>query len=177
MTLWKRAQQIINGKKPLPDVKNREPLEDTQVGDIISMELEEYVVSGKLSYYDQGYAPHRFAYYLQNGKQISCLLVEKGREYECFACEFVEGSLDDPNDVPTQLDLGEGSLYSLEYYREDTLRSEGRTDFRSNDRVMLWRYAGAGGRYFFLQWQDGKYVAMEGVHTPASQLRFMKSAE
>lgn len=177
MSIWKRVGSIIKSSKQQPDVKPSNPFEDTQVGDIVNVDLEEYVVSGKAVYFDRGFPPHRFAYYLQNGKHISCLLVEKGRTYECFLCEFVEGSLDDPNDVPTQLDIGAETLFELEHQRSDTVRTEGNTDFRANDQVLFWRYFGTEDRYFFLQWQDGKYVALEGSPTPGSQIQFLKGSK
>ncbi|MDQ1909789.1 DUF4178 domain-containing protein [Paenibacillus sp. GD4] len=174
MSIWKRVSSLIKSNQQEPPARQSNPIEESRVGDIVRVDLEEYVVSGKGIYFDRGFEPHRFIYYIQNGKQISCLLIEKGRTYDSFLCEFVEGSLDDPNDVPTQLDLGDGSLFELEHYRKDMIRTEGRTDFRSNDEVMIWRYFGSGDRYFFLQWQDGKYVAMLGQRTPASQIQFMK---
>ncbi|MCZ8512078.1 DUF4178 domain-containing protein [Paenibacillus filicis] len=176
MSIWKRVGAIIKSNKQDTEPPKAEinPYEETQVGDIIEVDLEEYVVSGKLVYFDRGFPPHRFAYYLQNGKQISCLLVEKGRTYEAFICEFVEGSLDDPNDVPTRLEVGGEVNYELEHHRSDMVRADGNTDFRGNDEVLVWRYFGTENRYFFLQWQDGKYVAMEGTRTPAGQIKFMK---
>ncbi|TVY08249.1 DUF4178 domain-containing protein [Paenibacillus cremeus] len=178
MSIWKRVGAIIKSNKEEPQTKPAaNPLEDTKVGDIISVDLEEYIVSGKLVYFDRGFAPHRFAYYLRNGQQISCLLVEKGRTYECFICEFVEGSLDDPNDVPTQLDVGKDFTYELEHHRSDLVLTEGNTDYRANDPVLFWRYFGADNQYFFLQWQDGKYVAMEGTRTPAGQIKIMKASQ
>ncbi|MBP1154764.1 MULTISPECIES: DUF4178 domain-containing protein [unclassified Paenibacillus] len=177
MSIWKRVGSIIKSSKQMPEAKPSNPFEDTQVGDIVNVDLEEYIVSGKAVYFDRGFPPHRFAYYLQNGKHISCLLVEKGRTYECFICEFVEGSLDDPNDVPTQLDIGGKSVFELEHQRSDTVRTEGNTDFRANDQVLFWRYFGTENRYFFLQWQDGKYVAMEGMPTPGSQIQFLKGSK
>ncbi|WP_159881333.1 DUF4178 domain-containing protein [Paenibacillus puerhi] len=176
MSVWKRVGDIWRSNKAVPEEKPSNPLEDTKVGDIVNVDLEEYVVSGKVVYYDQGFAPHRYAYYLQNGKHLSCLLVEKGRTYECFVCEFVEGSLDDPGDVPTQLDLGDGITFDLEHNRSDTVRTEGQTDFRSADQVLIWRYIGADDRYFFLQWQDGKYVALEGSRTPPGLIKFLKAS-
>ncbi|CAG7625112.1 hypothetical protein PAESOLCIP111_02693 [Paenibacillus solanacearum] len=177
MSIWKRVSSIMKANKQEPEAKPTNPLEDSLVGDIVTVDLEEYVVSGKLTYFDRGFAPHRFAYYLQNGKHISCLVVEKGRSYECFICEFIEGSLDDPNDVPSSLDLGRDFTYELEHNRSDTVRSDGNTDFRSNDDVLFWRYFGRDDQYFFLQWQDGKYVAMEGSRTPAGQVKFMKGTQ
>jgi hypothetical protein len=176
MSIWKRVGAIIKSNKEAPPVPTSNPIEDSQVGDIINVDLEEYVVSGKLVYFDRGYAPHRIAYYLQNGNSISCLLVEKGRTYECFLCQFVEGALDSPDDVPTQLDLNGEVSYMLENQRTDLVRAEGNTDFRANDEVMLWRYFATEGRYFFLQWQDGKFVAMEGTQTPAGQIKFLKGS-
>ncbi|WP_019534925.1 DUF4178 domain-containing protein [Paenibacillus ginsengihumi] len=178
MSLWKRVRSIINSNKEQaqPPVKEANPFEETAVGDIVTVDLEEYVVSGKAVYFDRGFPPHRFAYYLQNGNHYACLLVEKGRTYDCYLCEFIEGSLDDPHDVPTELDMGDGAMYYLEHNRSDLVRTEGRTDFRGGDEVMIWKYFADGGRYFFLQWQDGKYVAMEGSRTPGGQIRFLKGS-
>lgn len=176
MSIFKRIGAIIKSNKEQPaPPKAANPFEETKVGDIVEVDLEEYIVSGKLIYFDRGFPPHRFAYYLKNGKHISCLLVEKGRTYETFICRFVEGSLDDPNDVPSQLDLGDGVTYELEHHRSDMVRTEGQTDFRPNDQVLIWRYFGQGEQYFFLQWQDGKYVAMEGERTPSGQIKFLRA--
>ncbi|MCU6794787.1 MULTISPECIES: DUF4178 domain-containing protein [Paenibacillus] len=174
MSIWKRVGSILKSQKEQPPVQASNPMEDTVVGDIVNVDLEEYIVSGKQIYFDRGFPPHRIAYYLQNGNTISCLLVEKGRTYECFICEFVEGALDSPNDVPTSLEVNGGITYTLESQRSDMVRIEGNTDFRGSEDVMLWRYFGPDGQYFFLQWQDGKFVAMEGTKTPAGQIKFMK---
>ncbi|NHN31256.1 DUF4178 domain-containing protein [Paenibacillus agricola] len=176
MSIWKRISSIFRSEQEQPVVKESNPLEDTQVGDIINVDLEEYIVSGKITYFDRGFPPHRIAYYLQNGTAISCLLVEKGRTYECFNCQFVEGSLDSPHDVPTTLDVNGDVTYKLDNQRSDLIRVEGNTDFRANEEVMIWRYFGPEGQYFFLQWQDGKFVATEGNKTPASQITFMKGS-
>jgi hypothetical protein len=176
MSIFKRIGALIKSEKVQPVVQTVNSYEESNIGDIIEVDLEQYVVSGKAIYYDKGYAPHRFAYYLQNGKNISCLLVEKGRAYECFLCEFIEGALDDPNDVPTKLNVDDDLSYELEYHRGDTVRSEGNTDFRSGDEVQIWRYFSTEDRFFFLQWQDGKFVALQGVKTPASQVKFMKAS-
>ncbi|WP_068773706.1 DUF4178 domain-containing protein [Paenibacillus sp. FJAT-26967] len=176
MSIFKRVGNIMRSNKTVEPVKQTNPLEDSRVGDIVNVDLEEYVVSGKVIYFDRGFAPHRYAYYLQSGKEIRCLLVEKGRTYECFLCEFMEGALDDPNDVPSRLELDGEATFELENYRSDVSRAEGNTDFRSGDDIMIWRYFGPDDRYFFLQWQDGKFVAMQGSRTPASQVKFMKGS-
>jgi len=176
MSIFKRIGNIIRSNKEEPALPVRNPFEDSAVGDIVSMDLMEYVVTGKVVYFDRGYAPHRYAYYLQNGRRISCLLVEKGRTYECFLCEFMEGSLEDPHDIPTKLVLDGNESFELEHHRSDVSRTEGNTDFRSGDEIMIWRYFGQGEQYFFLQWQDGKFVAMRGERTPSAQVKFMKSA-
>ncbi|MNW22607.1 hypothetical protein D3C71_2241970 [compost metagenome] len=55
---------------------------------------------------------------------------------------------------------------------------EGKTDFRNGDDLMFWRYYGISGNadeYFFLQWQDGRFIAMRGEQTSAAQVKFMSS--
>lgn len=174
MSIFKRIGSIVRSNKQAPVTPVRNPFEDSAVGDIVNVDLEQYVITGKVVYFDRGFAPHRYAYYLQNGRNISCLLVEKGRSYECFLCEFLEGSLSDPQDVPTQLDLDGQMSFQLDHNRTDVSRTEGNTDFRSGDDIMFWRYYGEGESYFFLQWQDGRFVAMRGERTPASEVKFMR---
>jgi hypothetical protein len=175
MSIFKRIGAIIKSEKKAPQLPVINLLEDSNVGDIVTVDLEEYVVSGKVYYFDRGYAPHRIAYYLQNGKNISCLIIEKGRTNECFICEFVEGALDDPNDVPSTLDIDGEMSYTLESHRTDVTRTEGNTDFRSGDDVLIWRYFSTEENYFFLQWQDGKFVALQGTRTPTAEVKFMRT--
>lgn len=178
MSILKRIGNILRSHKQAPEQTARaaaHPLEDAAAGDIVSVDLEEYVVSGKVTYADPGYAPHRFAYYLQSGREIHCLLVEKGRTYDTFMCRFLEGSLDDPSEVPTRLEVDGNVTYELEHHRTDRTRTEGNTDFRNGDEVLLWRYFADGGNHFFLQWQDGKFVAMEGLRIPAAEVKVMKN--
>jgi hypothetical protein len=175
MSIFKRVSSILRSQKQEPKAIPSNPLEDSSIGDIVTVDLEEYVISGKVIYFDRGFDPHRYAYYLQSGKNIQCLIVEKGRMHDCFICSFVEGALDDPNDVPSRLELDGNSMFELEHQRNDVTRTEGNTDFRSGDDVMIWRYFGPDERFFFLQWQDGKFVALEGTRTPGSQIKFLKS--
>ncbi|GKS09061.1 DUF4178 domain-containing protein [Paenibacillus chitinolyticus] len=175
MSIFKRVGNIIRSNKQQEPVRQANPIEESRVGDIVNVDLEEYVVTGKVIYFDRGFEPHRYAYYLQSGKDVRCLLIEKGRSYECFLCDFMEGALDDPNDVPSRLELDGEDTFELEHHRSDVTRTEGNTDFRSGDEVMIWRYFGPDDRYFFLQWQDGKFVAMQGERTPASQVKFMRA--
>lgn len=173
MSLFQRIGSIIRSNKKQQAAPVRNPFEDSTVGDIVHVDLEQYVITGKAVYFDRGYAPHRYAYYLQNGRNISCLLVEKNRSYECFLCHFLEGSMDSPHEVPTKLDIDGQSSFQLEHHRTDMTRTEGNTDYRSGDEVLFWRYYGEGEDYFFLQWQDGKFVAMRGERTPSHQVKFM----
>lgn len=180
MSILKRIGSILrsHSQKPEPSpAAAGHPLENASVGDIVHVDLQEYVISGKVTYFDRGFAPHRFAYYLQNGREIQCLLVEKGRTFECFLCRFLEGSLDDPNDVPTKLKLDGHTDYELEHHRKDVTRTEGGTDFRNGDDVLFWRYFAGEERHFFLQWQDGKFIALEGNRIPAAEVKILKSAK
>lgn len=175
MSIFKRIGAILRSQKEVPPAPQSNPFEEARIGDVVTVDLEQYVVAGKVAYFDRGYDPHRYAYYLQSGRTISCLLIEKGRSYECFLCDFIEGSLDDPADVPTHLDVDGEIHYELENHRSDVSRTEGNTDFRSGDEVLLWRYYSTEDRYFFLQWQDGKFIALQGERVPAADVKFLRS--
>lgn len=177
MSIFTRIRNILRSRKEQPPApqSNIPPLEGAAVGDIVTVDLEEYVISGKVIYSDRGYAPHRFAYYLQSGRDIQCLIVEKGRTYDCFMCSFMEGGLDDPNDVPSTLVIDGEKTYTLENQRTDRTQTQGNTDFRSGDEVMIWRYFANESEHFFLQWQDGKFVALDGTRIPSGEVKIMKS--
>jgi hypothetical protein len=175
MSIFKRIGEIVRSNRPEPPRTSINPYEDTKVGDIVSVGLNEYVVSGKVVYFDRGYPPHRYAYYLQDGAEISCLIVEKGRVYECFHCTFLEGGLDTPDDVPTHLEINGSTGYDLEHQRHDLTRTEGNTDFRTGDEVIVWKYFGNGDNSFYLLWQDGKFIALQGERTRNADIKFMKS--
>ena len=177
MSFFKRVGHILRSQKQTPiATTTSQPLEDSMVGDVVSVDLTQYVVTGKAVYYDHGYAPHRFAYYIQNGRNISCLVIEKGRAYECYLCEFVEGYLDHPHNVPSQLDLDGELTFNLEANSDDRVRSTGNTDFRSDGEVGVWRYFSSGNDLFFLQWEDGKFVAMQGSHVPSADVKFLRAS-
>ena len=177
MGIWKRVHSIIrSNKKEQIQQMDANPFEDAAVGDIVSVDLDEYVISGKVSYFDRGYAPHRFAYYLQNGNHISCMMIEKSRTYEIYLCEFLEGALDNVNEVPTTIDVGELGTFELEHQRNDLTKTEGNTDFRNGDQLLWWKYFSQDDHYFCLQWQDGKFVAMLGMQTPQGDVKFLRSS-
>ena len=177
MSILKRIGSIIKSQTREPERSRPvlNPLENVAVGDIIRVDLEQFVVSGKVTYFDRGFAPHRYAYYLRDGNRLQCLIVEKGRVNECLLMQFLEGALDDPNDVPTKLQVDGEVTYDLEHHRKDMTSTEGNTDFRSGDEVLLWRYFADNNRYFYLQWQDGKFVALSGIRIPEGEVQVLKS--
>ncbi|WP_040951627.1 DUF4178 domain-containing protein [Gorillibacterium massiliense] len=176
MSFFKRVGSILRSQKqaPLP-AASLNPFEESKVGDIVAVNLVEYVVTGKAVYFDPGFAPHRFVYYIRNGRDLVCLLIEKGRSYDCYLCEFVEGFLNDPLEVPSQLDVDGEIMFNLESNSADRVRSQGNTDFR-DDEVSVWRYFSANNDHFFLQWQDGKFVAMQGEQVPTADVQFLRAS-
>lgn len=176
MSTFKRIVNLFRSNQPEPAPVAEPTLESIAVGDIVQVDLEQYVVSGKVTYSDPGYAPHRYAYYLQSGRDLCCLIVEKGRTHECYLGQFLEGGLDDPQEVPTTLMLDGKTTYMLEHEREDRTHTEGNTDFRSGDKVMLWRYYATETDHFYLQWQDGQFVGITATRIPSAEVKIMKTS-
>jgi hypothetical protein len=174
VSIFTRVKNLLRSNKEPEIVATINPFEGSNVGDVVEVDLEEYIISGKVKYFDTGHEAHRYAYYLRSGSKIACLIVDKGRVYDCLIGQFVEGSLNDPNDVPAELNIDD-KVYKLEYYRTDRAEVSGNTDFRSNDSILYWRYLGEGESYFILQWQDGKYVALESERTSQNSIKFMRA--
>lgn len=177
MSLFKRIATVFrahkNAEAPLNEF-NDNPYEQADVGDILYVDLEEWLITGKVTYQDPGFSPHRFMYYLQSGNEIACLIIEKGATYDCLFGKFVKGGLDNPTRVPTHLTVGD-KQFRLENQRKDMVITSGNTDFRSNDQVKLWRYFGKGNTFFILQWQDGKFVACEAMRVLPAEIIVLKN--
>jgi hypothetical protein len=176
MGIFKRVKTIIKSQqKPEPVGKSENTLYDAKTGDIMEVDLTTYLISGKIEYYDPGFPDHRIAYYLQDGGMIRCLVIEKGRKDEVILCDFLEGALDNPEEVPSILVLDETKTFQLEMNSTDMARCYGKTDFRNLDEIMIWRYFADEDEHFYLQWQDGKYIAMIGEKIPPGMCRVIQN--
>lgn len=176
MGIWKRVGSILRSQKKEPQSTPDNPYEDTAIHDVVIVDLEEFVVDGKVSYYDRGFPPHRYLYYLRSGSRRSVLVVEKGHNYECYLCHFLEGAPNDIHDIPSTLDIEEYGTFELESERNDLAQVQGRTDFRSQDEILWWKFF-SDDNFFFLEWQDGKFIGLLGELLPAAAVSFISASD
>ncbi|MBP3040105.1 DUF4178 domain-containing protein [Bacillaceae bacterium Marseille-Q3522] len=133
-------------EKQRPVIKERTVM-NLKIGDIVTYNLEDYEVVGKLSYYDHGYK--WYAYQLQGTDRVLWLSVEMDDELELGIYEKVNFPLREP--IPKKLELG-GVTYYLDESGTAEVRGKGRSE----------NVDGARCRYFdFYDVEDEKYLSIE----------------
>lgn len=104
------------------DVKARTPL-TIQVGDIVTYDLMDYEVVGKITYKDGSYK--WFAYQLLEGRNTIWLSAEMDDELDLGIYKSVSLSVEEP--FPQKLEY-EGKTYHLEEKGKAEVKGEGRSE-------------------------------------------------
>ncbi|ARI76802.1 DUF4178 domain-containing protein [Halobacillus mangrovi] len=124
--------KLFSNKKQTPEVKERTVL-NIQIGDIVTFDLVDYEVVGKITYRDGSY--EWFAYQLLEGNQTKWLAAEMDDELELGVYETIKLPVSEP--FPKQLEY-EGMAYHKDEEGEARVTGEGRSQ---NINGRLTRYA------------------------------------
>lgn len=135
-----------NKEKKTPAVEERTVM-NLRTGDIVTYDLEDYEVVGKLSYNDHGYK--WYAYQLQGASRVIWLSVEMDDTLELGIYEKSKLKLSEP--IPKTLEA-DGVTYYLDESGTAVVRGEGRS--QNVDGVQC--------RYFdFYDDEEEKYLSVE----------------
>ncbi|MGG3574104.1 DUF4178 domain-containing protein [Bacillus gobiensis] len=135
-----------NKEKKTPVVEERTVM-NLRTGDIVTYDLEDYEVVGKLSYNDHGFK--WYAYQLQGASRVIWLSVEVDDDLELGIYEKSKLKLEEP--IPKKLAV-DGVDYYLDESGTAVVRGEGRS--QNVDGVQC--------RYFdFYDDEEEKYLSVE----------------
>ena len=115
------SRLFSKSEKQTPEVKERTPL-NIQVGDIVTYDLVDYEVVGKITYRDGGY--EWFSYQLLEGDQTKWLAAEMDDELELGVYETVKLPVSLP--FPKKLEY-EGKTFFKDEEGEARVTGEGRS--------------------------------------------------
>ncbi len=121
-------------EKQIPEVKKRDVL-SIEVGDIISYDLEDYQVVGKLTYNDHGF--EWIAYQLQSPAKTLWLSAEMDDELYLGVYEKIKLKLQEP--LPKKLQH-DGTNFTLDESGVATVRGEGRGKNVNNIQCKYYDY-------------------------------------
>lgn len=121
--------KLLGKKEEPPLVKERTPL-NIKVGDIVTYDLVDYEVVGKISYRQDSY--QWFSYQLLDGKKSIWLAAEMDEELELGIYTSIQLSV--PSSYPKTLSY-EGKSYTLDEEGEARVTGEGRSQ-NVNGRIV-----------------------------------------
>ncbi|MGI8316793.1 DUF4178 domain-containing protein [Halobacillus mangrovi] len=138
--------KLFSNKKQTPEVKERTVL-NIQIGDIVTFDLVDYEVVGKITYRDGSY--EWFAYQLLEGSHTKWLSAEMDDELELGVYETIKLPVTEP--FPKQLEY-EGMTYYKDEEGEARVSGEGRSQ---NINGRLTRYAD------YISEDEETYISLE----------------
>lgn len=127
--------RLFQKKEEKPEVKDR-TLMNMKIGDMVSYNLADYEIVGKLVYNDHGY--QWFEYQLESMEKTIWLNVEMDDELECSVYEKTTEKIKEP--VPKTVELG-GISYTLEENGTANVRGEGRSSNVNGMQVQYYDYS------------------------------------
>jgi len=156
------------GERGKPQAVKRTPM-NLKVGDIVSYDLEDYVVIGVLEYNDEGWTWKD--YHLESEGKHIWLSVEQDDELELGIFEKVKLPLEKPekriihNGIEFELDEASSARITL---------AEGQVGARVGNRVKYWDYCDAEEeRFISIEDWDGDFEFSYGYEIDLHEIGFM----
>lgn len=167
MSLLKRIGRLF--AKPEPPKKEKSML-DLCPGDICEVSLVTYQVVGSVR------NPRRNAVVLslQDGNEIKYLHIEEREILQYALYDDIDGRLDNPSEVPTELVLDDKAYYLEEEY-EGRVTVNGRTPFRQGGEQHVWQYQSDDNGLLRIEWQDGRFMLYEGCKVISGDVQVIRS--
>lgn len=171
MGLWKRITNLIS--KPEPPKKEKGPL-DLQVGDICEVSLITYEVVGTA----RNAARNAVMLTLQDGNNVAYLHVELQEKLRYALYHPIDGGLENPNEVPTHIDM-DGVDYYLDEQYNGNVFTTGRTPVlpgAANGQQHVWNHQSDDRKLLRIEWQGGRFTLYEGEFVLNGDVRVIRAS-
>ncbi|ANS74779.1 hypothetical protein AWM70_09395 [Paenibacillus yonginensis] len=167
MNLVKRIGRLF--AKEAPKLPEKSML-DLGPGDICEVEFVTYEVTGSVR------NPGRNAVVLtlRDGNRIKYLHIEEREKLEYALYDVIDGRLDNPAEVPTELEL-DGKLFYLEEEFEGRVTVLGRAPFLQGGEQHVWQFQADDYSLLRIEWQDGRFMLYEGVKVISGDVQVIRS--
>lgn len=158
MSFFDRIGRIFKSEKEAdqPIAKER-TLFDLNVGQIISLDLEDWVIEGRVVYHQQ---PGWVLYWISSGRQRQGLLLDRSAPGKAVVLTAFAGRVDDITEVKTEYVL-DGNRYFLDYRGECLIDVFGTTPVGRGE-IMFWQYETDQRAVYRIEWQNGRYFHYDG---------------
>ncbi|MET3211952.1 UNVERIFIED_CONTAM: hypothetical protein ABIC26_004939 [Paenibacillus sp. PvR008] len=168
MGVWKRISNLL--AKPEPPKAEKSMLH-LNPGDICEVSLVTYEVVGRV----HNRARNAVVLTLQDGNQVSYLHIEERETLQFGLYQAIDGRLDNPEEVPTILELDD-TTYHLEEQYFGHVTVMGRAPFRQGGEQHVWQYQSDDYHLLRVEWQDGRFMLYEGEEVITGDVKVIRAS-
>lgn len=154
MSVFKRIGNLFAKTEP---PKAEKSMLSLMPGDICEVSLVTYEVTGRV--HNRG--RNAVVLTLQDGNAIAYLHIEERETLQYALYSPLDGRLDNPSEVPTELELDDSIFYLEEEY-EGHVMINGKTPFTQSGAQHVWQYQSDDYRLVRIEWQNGRFMLYEG---------------
>ncbi|AZR74562.1 hypothetical protein BBF96_14900 [Anoxybacter fermentans] len=168
MSFFKR---LFGGGKKKSKIQKRNPF-NLQVGDVVSYDLEDYIVIGKLVYNDSSY--EWYAYQLDSGSKRIWLASEDDDEIILGIYESTDLRL---TNVPNEIEY-KGQIFYLEEHGKATITTaDGRVGAKTGQVMEYWDFESDNGDFLSVEKWGNEIEVSYGYPIDEHELEFLPGSQ
>lgn len=168
MSVWKRIGGLF--AKSEPPMKEKSML-GLAPGDICEVSLVTYEVVGRV----HNRSRNAVVLTLQDGQDLAYLHIEERENLQYALYTPIDGRLDNPNEVPSIIDLDERAFHLEEEYEGNVLVT-GRAPFMQGGEQHVWQYQSDDNFLLRIEWQNGRFMMYEGESTISADVKVIRAS-
>jgi hypothetical protein len=168
MSMFQRIKNLM--AKPEPPKAEKSMLQ-LGPGDICEVSLVTYEVTGRT----QNRQRNAVVLTLQDGADIRYLHIEERERLTYSIYTPIDGRLDNPEEVPTTMELDDITYHLDEQYSGYVLVN-GRTPFKQGGEQHVWQYQSDASKLLRIEWQDGRFMLYDGEWTLPGDVKVIRGA-
>ncbi|WP_328597338.1 DUF4178 domain-containing protein [Heliobacterium mobile] len=166
LSLFGRLRQMFEAEVHTDEPVSKErTLFDLNVGQVVSLDLEDWIIEGKVIYHAQ---PGWVLYGLKSGRQRQGLLIDRSVPDKAVVLTPFAGRIGDMTDVKTEYVL-DGKHFFLDYHGEGLVDTFGETTV-GRGQLMFWQFETDQREIYRIEWQQGRFFHYDGRWIDAFEL-------
>ncbi|MBO8170305.1 MAG: DUF4178 domain-containing protein [Bacillaceae bacterium] len=150
-----------------PPPVQRGPL-NLRVNDIVTYDLEDYIVVGKITYNDSGYDWH--AYHLKGDRESIWLAAEMDDELELGIYRRITTKI---TSVPDTLEINGVTYYQEEHGFARITEAVGQAGARTGQEVEYWDFESEDEQYLSVEKWGGDLEISQGIPIEERELKII----
>ncbi|WP_438350889.1 DUF4178 domain-containing protein [Paenibacillus sp. FA6] len=168
MSIWKRVGNLF--AKPEPPIREKNVL-GLAPGDICEVSLVTYEVVGRV----HNRSRNAVVLTLQDGQDIAYFHIEERENIQYSLYKPIDGRLDNPNEVPSIVDLDDVAFHLEEEYDGNVLVT-GKAPFMQGGEQHVWQYQSDDNQLLRIEWQNGRFMMYEGESVIPADVKIIRAS-